>query len=100
MQFKLQPIHLPHTTLLALYARACPNNCILSFALYPIQMSKSKNHTNHNQTKKQHRNGIHKPKNHPFRSTKGMDPKFVLNQRYARKWAKVVGGRAAGEKDQ
>lgn len=100
-------------------------------------MSKGKNHTNHNQNRKQHRNGIHKVRRLPFRSTKGvrnllmalvpllrrwrrtqrlfkrltlpillfaflcrplqMDPKFLLNQRYAKKYAKIVGGRAAAE---
>eukprot|EP00274_Cyanoptyche_gloeocystis_P000656 CAMPEP_0196652560 /NCGR_PEP_ID=MMETSP1086-20130531/1908_1 /TAXON_ID=77921 /ORGANISM="Cyanoptyche gloeocystis , Strain SAG4.97" /LENGTH=55 /DNA_ID=CAMNT_0041983179 /DNA_START=80 /DNA_END=247 /DNA_ORIENTATION=- len=48
-------------------------------------MAKSKNHTNHNQGHKNHRNGIKKPKVGKFRSTKGMDPKFLRNQRYAKK---------------
>jgi len=43
-------------------------------------MAKSKNHTNHNQNKKAHRNGIRKPKDHRYKSTKGMDPKFLRNQ--------------------
>jgi large subunit ribosomal protein L29e len=38
-------------------------------------MAKSKNHTNHNQTKKNHRNGILKPKKHRQTSTKG----FIIN---------------------
>jgi len=52
-------------------------------------MAKSKNHTNHNQNKKAHRNGIKKPKNHRYISTKGMDPKFLRNQRYAKKHNKT-----------
>ncbi|CAM8927014.1 hypothetical protein QQ045_023937 [Rhodiola kirilowii] len=48
-------------------------------------MAKSKNHTAHNQSHKAHRNGIKKPRNHRNASTKGMDPKFLRNQRYARK---------------
>lgn len=40
----------------------------------------SKNHTNHNQNKKAHRNGIKKPKRQRYHSTKGMDPKFLRNQ--------------------
>ncbi|KAL4560272.1 hypothetical protein LXL04_032422 [Taraxacum kok-saghyz] len=48
-------------------------------------MAKSKNHTAHNQSHKAHRNGIKKPRNHRHTSTKGMDPKFLRNQRYARK---------------
>lgn len=46
-------------------------------------MAKSKNHTAHNQTYKAHRNGIKKPKAHKHASRKGMDPKFLRNQRYA-----------------
>ncbi|KAI9387251.1 hypothetical protein POPTR_010G142001v4 [Populus trichocarpa] len=48
-------------------------------------MAKSKNHTAHNQSHKAHQNGIKKPKRHRHTSTKGMDPKFLRNQRYARK---------------
>jgi len=48
-------------------------------------MAKAKNHTNHNQSKKNHRNGIKKPQTHKFRSLKGMDPKFLRNQRFAKK---------------
>lgn len=48
-------------------------------------MAKSKNHTNHNQTKKAHRNGIHKPKVHKYESLKGVDPNYVRNLRYSRK---------------
>ncbi|CAM8886603.1 hypothetical protein QQ045_028042 [Rhodiola kirilowii] len=45
-------------------------------------MAKSKNHTAHNQS---HMNGIKKPRNNRNASTKGMDPKFLRNQRYVRK---------------
>ncbi|KAL6062521.1 60S ribosomal protein L29 [Balamuthia mandrillaris] len=48
-------------------------------------MAKSKNHTTHNQGKKNHRNGIKKPKEHRYRSTKGMDSKFLRNQKWAKK---------------
>ncbi|KAL3641899.1 Large ribosomal subunit protein eL29z [Castilleja foliolosa] len=48
-------------------------------------MAKSKNHTAHNQSAKAHKNGIKKPKRNRNASTKGMDPKFLRNQRYARK---------------
>ncbi|CBZ51150.1 ribosomal protein RPL29 [Toxoplasma gondii TgCatPRC2] len=44
-------------------------------------MAKSKNHTNHNQNKKAHRNGIKKPQRKRKMSTKGMCPKFLRNQR-------------------
>ena len=72
-------------------------------------MAKSKNHTNHNQNKKAHRNGIKKPKSNKYPSLKGVslrgrrekrskcillgtladflyqvDAKFLRNQRYAK----------------
>ncbi|CAK9328940.1 unnamed protein product [Citrullus colocynthis] len=43
------------------------------------------NHTAHNQSRKAHKNGIKKPMKHCHSSTKGMDPKFLRNQRYAKK---------------
>jgi len=48
-------------------------------------MAKSKNHTAHNQSRKAHRNGIYKPKYHKYTKTKGMDPKFLRNQKWAKK---------------
>lgn len=48
-------------------------------------MAKSKNHTNHNQNKKNHRNGIKKVKSHRYPSQKGVCPKFLRNQKFARK---------------
>ena len=55
-------------------------------------MAKSKNHTAHNQTSKQHRNGIKKPKRQRYTSTQGMDPKFLRNQRRATKM-KIASGK-------
>ncbi|KAI0707496.1 ribosomal L29e protein family-domain-containing protein [Fomitopsis betulina] len=46
-------------------------------------MAKSKNHTNHNQSRKAHRNGIRKPTSHRTRSMKGVDAKFRRNAKYA-----------------
>ncbi|KAI4524155.1 ribosomal L29e protein family-domain-containing protein [Schizophyllum commune] len=46
-------------------------------------MAKSKNHTNHNQNKKAHRNGIKRPQTHSTRSMRGVDAKFRRNMRYA-----------------
>jgi len=46
-------------------------------------MAKSKNHTNHNQSRKAHRNGIIKPKSHRKTSLKGVDPKFRRNAKFA-----------------
>ncbi|KAI8813723.1 60S ribosomal protein L29 [Cladochytrium replicatum] len=48
-------------------------------------MAKSKNHTNHNQGYKAHRNGIKKPKTHRWTSQKGRDPKFLRNQKFAKR---------------
>ncbi|KAG2695758.1 hypothetical protein I3843_07G028200 [Carya illinoinensis] len=60
-------------------------------------MAKSKNHTAHNQSYKAHKNGIKKPRKQRHTSTKGMDPKFLRNQRYARKHNKKNGGSATEE---
>ncbi|KAI1190595.1 ribosomal L29e family protein [Nemania serpens] len=46
-------------------------------------MAKSKNSSQHNQSKKAHRNGIKKPKTNRYPSLKGVDPKFRRNHRYA-----------------
>ncbi|KAG9119568.1 60S ribosomal protein L29 [Ceratobasidium sp. 392] len=59
-----------------------PHNVNNSFTL--DRMAKSKNHTNHNQNKKAHRNGIKKPKTHFAGSMKGVDAKFRRNQKFAR----------------
>ncbi|CAM0141289.1 60S ribosomal protein L29 [Umbelopsis sp. WA50703] len=48
-------------------------------------MAKSKNHTNHNQNSKAHRNGIHKPKRNRYPSLKGVDAKFIRNQRFVKR---------------
>ncbi len=53
------------------------------------QMAKSTNHTAHNQAYKNHRNGIKKPKKKSHKSSLGMDPKFLRNQRYCKKHNKV-----------
>ena len=57
----------------------------------PDRMAKSTNHTAHNQAYKKHRNGIKKPKKQVHHSTKGMDPKFLRNQKYCKKHMKKVG---------
>ncbi|KAH0587365.1 60S ribosomal protein L29, variant 2 [Termitomyces sp. 'cryptogamus'] len=40
-------------------------------------MAKSKNHTNHNQNKKAHKNGIKRPTSFRSRSLKGVEPKVL-----------------------
>ncbi|RKO97356.1 hypothetical protein CAUPRSCDRAFT_1382, partial [Caulochytrium protostelioides] len=44
--------------------------------------AKSKNHTNHNQIRKAHRNGIKKPKFLGKISTRGVDQKMLRNRKY------------------
>lgn len=48
-------------------------------------MSKSKNHTAHNQSRKAHRNGIKRVQKQKYIAVKGMDPKFLKNLRFAKK---------------
>ncbi|CAN8001359.1 unnamed protein product, partial [Ixodes hexagonus] len=48
-------------------------------------MAKTKNHTNHNQNRKDHRNGIKRPKKGSHLSMRGVDPKFLKNLRFSRK---------------
>ncbi|KAG2338421.1 hypothetical protein BDR05DRAFT_893577, partial [Suillus weaverae] len=40
-------------------------------------------HTNHNQNRKAHRNGIRRPQTNRSRSLRGVDPKFRKNSLYA-----------------
>ncbi|KAM4853803.1 large ribosomal subunit protein eL29-like [Thomomys bottae] len=52
-------------------------------------MAKSKNHSMHNQSRKWHRNGTKKPRSERYESLKGMDPKFLRNRRFAKKYKKM-----------
>ncbi|KAI3660461.1 hypothetical protein MP638_004290 [Amoeboaphelidium occidentale] len=45
-------------------------------------MSKSKNHTNHNQNKKAHKNGIRKPKSNRYPSLKGVSIRVLMRGKY------------------
>lgn len=47
-------------------------------------MAKSKNHSTHHQNRKDHRNGIYKPKKLLKQSMKGVDQKFLKNLKYSR----------------
>ena len=58
-------------------------------------IAQQKNHTARNKTVREHANGIRKVPNFRYKSLKGMDPKFLRNQRYAKKWCNVEGGRHA-----
>ena len=48
-------------------------------------MVKQKKHTARNQTFKAHRNGIKKVKKQRYMNLKGVDPKFLRNQRFAKR---------------
>jgi large subunit ribosomal protein L29e len=48
-------------------------------------MAKSKNHTAHNQSHKAHRNGIKRPRWQKYSKTKGMNPKYLKNLKWAKK---------------
>ena len=48
-------------------------------------MAKSKNYSHHNQNRKNHRNGIKKPKTHRHASQDGMDRKFLKNLRFSKR---------------
>merc|ERR1711879_707277 len=56
----------------------------------PLQraMAKSKNHTNHNQIYKNHRNGIKRTRRPRKMSMRGMNCKFVRNQAFAKRGMK------------
>lgn len=58
-------------------------------------MAKKKNHTNHNQNKKNHRNGIKKVLWKPIESKRGVNQKLLQNMIYAKKYNNI--GRAAYE---
>eukprot|EP00518_Triparma_eleuthera_P013255 CAMPEP_0182487278 /NCGR_PEP_ID=MMETSP1319-20130603/47823_1 /TAXON_ID=172717 /ORGANISM="Bolidomonas pacifica, Strain RCC208" /LENGTH=57 /DNA_ID=CAMNT_0024689393 /DNA_START=732 /DNA_END=905 /DNA_ORIENTATION=- len=49
-------------------------------------MVKQKNTCHHNNSAKAYANGIKKAKRTKYTSTKGMDPKFLRNQRFAKKY--------------
>eukprot|EP00519_Triparma_laevis_P008678 CAMPEP_0182497696 /NCGR_PEP_ID=MMETSP1321-20130603/6112_1 /TAXON_ID=91990 /ORGANISM="Bolidomonas sp., Strain RCC1657" /LENGTH=57 /DNA_ID=CAMNT_0024701627 /DNA_START=24 /DNA_END=197 /DNA_ORIENTATION=- len=49
-------------------------------------MVKSKNTCHHNNSHKAHANGIKRAKLQKKINTKGMDPKFLRNQRFAKKY--------------
>jgi large subunit ribosomal protein L29e len=53
-------------------------------------MPKRKNHTGHNATKKDHKNGIKKAFNHKARSLNGMNPKTLRNLRFAKRGNKAT----------
>lgn len=53
-------------------------------------MAKSKNHTNHNQSRKAHRNGIKRLDRNRLIAKRGVCVKFLRNQRYVQKGNKLA----------
>eukprot|EP00580_Thalassiosira_gravida_P001943 CAMPEP_0201622564 /NCGR_PEP_ID=MMETSP0492-20130828/47466_1 /ASSEMBLY_ACC=CAM_ASM_000837 /TAXON_ID=420259 /ORGANISM="Thalassiosira gravida, Strain GMp14c1" /LENGTH=151 /DNA_ID=CAMNT_0048092149 /DNA_START=489 /DNA_END=944 /DNA_ORIENTATION=- len=51
-----------------------------------VKMVKQKNTCAHNNTHKAHANGIKKKKRTKYVSTRGMDPKFLRNQKFCKKY--------------
>ena len=62
-------------------------------------MVKQKNHCARNVTFKAHRRGIKGPKRQKYQSRKGVDPKFLRNQRLVRKGCAVVLAEAEAKAD-
>ena len=53
-------------------------------------MAKSKNHTNHNQSVKNHKNGIKNVPDHRYKSAEGVNQVYLKNRRRARKFDPTV----------
>ena len=51
-----------------------------------VGILQQKNTCAHNKTHKNHANGIKKAKRTKYVSTKGMDPKFLRNQKFCKKY--------------
>lgn len=73
---------------MAVVARA---RCIHAILISPSDAvpffdAQQKNTCAHNSTRKAHANGIKKAKRTKFVSTRGMDPKFLRNQKFAKKY--------------
>ena len=48
-------------------------------------MAKSKNHTSHHNSRKNHRHGISRPPRHRYSTRRHMDPKYRRNLRYVQR---------------
>eukprot|EP00804_Cyclotella_cryptica_P019512 CCRYP_006661-RA/>CCRYP_006661-RA protein AED:0.25 eAED:0.32 QI:0/0/0.5/1/1/1/2/585/82 len=66
----------------------CPYRDASTLAQEPSLMIvvRQKNTCAHNNTHKAHANGIKKRKRTKYVSTRGMDPKFLRNQKFCKKW--------------
>eukprot|EP00960_Hanusia_phi_P072114 767704-Hanusia_phi.AAC.8 len=70
---------------LALRPSSVPLSASLALLMKLRGGAKSKNHTNHNQNRKAHRNGIKRVKKHRYESTKGRSLKLWRNDKYSRR---------------
>mmetsp|Transcript_41108 Transcript_41108/g.72326 ORF Transcript_41108/g.72326 Transcript_41108/m.72326 type:complete len:107 (+) Transcript_41108:127-447(+) len=68
---------------MSIYLRTSSSDPRFSFLSHNEQ---SKNTCAHNNTHKAHANGIKKKKRTKYVSTKGMDPKFLRNQKFCKKY--------------
>jgi large subunit ribosomal protein L29e len=74
--------------------------CIVLTPTVPPFPQQSKNTCAHNNTRKAHANGIKKAKKSKFVSKKGMDPKFLRNQKFAKKYNKSKRVKEDDDKDE
>jgi len=61
------------------------SHCNFSISETHLELQQ-KNTCAHNNTHKAHANGIKKKKRTKYVSTRGMDPKFLRNQKFCKKW--------------
>mmetsp|Transcript_45689 Transcript_45689/g.110698 ORF Transcript_45689/g.110698 Transcript_45689/m.110698 type:complete len:137 (+) Transcript_45689:222-632(+) len=71
---------------IALFFKISDEFCISHYPFSLFFESQQKNTCAHNNTHKAHANGIKKAKRSKFVSTRGMDPKFLRNQKFAKKY--------------
>ena len=71
--------HISHDNFIAYFQTIDQKEALLPWQPQTWNKAKSKNHTNHNQNRKHHRNPTRKP------NRLGMDPKFLKNPKFAKK---------------
>lgn len=83
----MSPIHHDLGVLLGMLCLVLVQQLLTNISLSPPVLSlQQKNTCAHNNTHKAHANGIKKAKRTKYVSTKGMDPKFLRNQKFAKKY--------------
>lgn len=64
------------------------SHLFVSSPAFLLGTQQQKNTCAHNNTHKAHANGIKKKKRTKYVSTRGMDPKFLRNQKFSKKYNK------------